>query len=118
MPEITGLDSSVVSGVVNENFKVVASGPTVGLSQALAMQAQNAASHQLFINSIREFSMMEAFSQRAGADTSEAVAVKKISEADLNRTLAEAMTLVANAMQLVKASQSTPPISVPAPATG
>ena len=103
------LDDGVVNSVINEEFKVVAAAPTVGLSQAMALAAQDAVSHQRMINGYREMMFAEATGQRAGVDIAEAVASKKVTEADLSRSMAELVAVVTNAMQQLKGGQSTPP---------
>ena len=103
------LDDGVLNSVINEEFKVVASAPTVGLSQALSLAALDAVSHQRIINGYRELAFAEATGQRAGMDISEAVASKKVAEADLSRSMSELVAVVTNAMQQLKGGQSTPP---------
>jgi hypothetical protein len=103
------LDPGVVESVINSNFKVLGETMSVGLAQANSLAALNATSHQQMINAIRELAIMEAAGQRAGIDLAESVAGKKMSEADLSRTLAELTAVVAQAMQSLKGAQTTRP---------
>ena len=112
------LDPSVVSSVVNANFKVLAETAQTGLAQAGALAAQDAVSHQRSMNMIRESYLMEGLGQRAGLDTAEAVATKKVAEADLSRTVSELGSAIAAIQQLLKGAQTTPPITSPGPVTG
>ena len=99
------LDEGVVSAVINENFKTGAGLPSLVNNLA----AINAQSHNKMLDSIREVAFGELVMQRAGLDVSEAVAAKKVSEADLGRSLGELGSAIAALQQIIKTAQSTPP---------
>ena len=103
------LNADIVEDIANSNFKVVAGAAAVGLSQALALAAQDAVSHQRAVNSIREVALGEMLGQRAGIDASEAVSTKKVAEADLARTIDELGSAIAALQQIIKGAQTTPP---------
>ncbi len=103
------LSEGVIESVINNNFKVIAETMTMGLAQANSLAALNAVSHQKMVDSIRELNFMEAGGQRAGLDIAEAAAGKKMTEADLSRSLAELTNVVVQAMQAMKGGQTTPP---------
>lgn len=103
------LDQSVVSGVANANFKVIAEATTAGIAQAGSLAAQNAVSHQQAKNMIQEAFLAEALLPRAGVDPTEAGGVKKVVETDLNRTLGELGATLSAIQQQLKAAQSSLP---------
>jgi len=107
MPD--NLDPSVVAGVANANFKVIAEATTAGIAQAGSLAAQNAASHQQAKNMIQEAFLAEALLPRAGVDPTESVAVKKTTEADLARSVAELAAAVSAIQQMLKGAQTSLP---------
>ena len=103
------VDPGVLSAVINEEVKVVASSPTIALARIMSMLADDAMSHQRVINGIRETAFAETVLQRSGLDVSEASAAKKVSESDLARTVAELASVVASIQQTMKGAQTTRP---------
>lgn len=110
------LDTGVVESVINANFKVIAEANASGIALAGQLSAQNAVAHQNSMNLLREFAVLEATGQRAGIDIAEATAAKKVSEADLARSVSELGSAIAAIQQLMKGAQTTPPVTVPQPA--
>ena len=105
----TDLDPSVVAGVTNANFKVLSEATSFGVAQAQGLAAQNATSHQNRVNVIAEAFLAESVLARAGVDPSEAAGLKKVTESDLARTLADLAASVAQIQQMMKGAQSTRP---------
>jgi hypothetical protein len=105
------LNETIVEDVANSNFKVVANATASGVAQAGSIAALNAASHQHALNLISAASITESVMQRAGIDISEATAEKKVSEADLARSVTEMGSAIAALQQIIKTALSTPPVT-------
>ena len=103
------LDNSVVAAFANANFKTIAEAAAVGLGQAIAIQAQNAASHQNRVNVLAEASLAAALKNQTELDPAEAAAIRKVDNADLAKVLAELGSAVAGIQQLMKGAQTTLP---------
>jgi hypothetical protein len=101
----------IIDAVANENLKVVASAVSSGMAQAGQLAMLNATNQQQNLNTINTAMIGEMVLQRAGIDVPEAVATKKVAEADLSRTIAELGGLVTSLQQLMKGAQTTPPVT-------
>ena len=103
------LDPGTLDAVNNANFKTIAEAASVGLSQALAIAAQNAASHQNRVNVLAEAALAAALKNQTELDPSEAAAIRKVDNADLAKVLAELGSSIAGIQQLMKGAQTTLP---------
>jgi hypothetical protein len=116
----TDVNEAMMSDVVNSDFKVAANSSTKMMDHAVGMTIQNSTNHQQAMQQVLSAFMAEATLGRAGFDVGEAAALKKVTEADLSRSMAELGavmsnlqgqmgTLVALIQQLMKGAQTTPP---------
>lgn len=119
------IDEGILQSVINSNFKVMAEILSSAQAQAgaisanaMAISVQDMISHQRMTNAYREAFLAESLMTRAGPDIAEAVAAKKLSEADLARSMGELGNLVATLQQTIKGAQTTPPVTVAPPAAG
>jgi predicted ATP-dependent serine protease len=103
------LDQGVLDGVVNANFKTVAEAATVGLSQALAVQAQNLASHQQRLNLLAESSLAQMLNRMNALDPEEAASISKVEKSDVAKLLAELGGSIAAIQQQLKGAQTSLP---------
>lgn len=103
------LDQGVLDGVVNANFKTVAEAATVGLSQALAVQAQNLASHQQRLNLLAESSLAQMLNRMNALDPEEAASISKVEKSDVSKLLAELGGSIAAIQQQLKGAQTSLP---------
>jgi hypothetical protein len=103
------LDQGTLDAVNNSNFKTIAEAAAVGLAQSMALQAQNAASHQNRVNVLAEASLAQALKNQTELDPSEAAAIKKVDNADLAKVLGELGASIAGIQQLMKGAQTTLP---------
>jgi hypothetical protein len=103
------LDQGTLDAVNNSNFKTIAEAAAVGLAQSMALQAQNAASHQNRVNVLAEAALAQALKNQTELDPSEAAAIKKVDNADLAKVLGELGASIAGIQQLMKGAQTTLP---------
>jgi hypothetical protein len=103
------LDQGTLDAVNNSNFKTIAEAAAVGLAQSMALQAQNAASHQNRVNVLAEASLAQALKNQTELDPAEAAAIKKVDNADLAKVLGELGASIAGIQQLMKGAQTTLP---------
>lgn len=103
------LDQGVLDGVVNANFKTVAEAAAVGLAQAMAIQAQNAASHQQRLNLLAESSLAQTLNKMNSLDPEEAASISKVEKSDIAKQITEIGAQVAALQQLMKGAQTTLP---------
>jgi hypothetical protein len=106
---IMALDQGTLDAVNNSNFKTIAEAAAVGLAQSMALQAQNAASHQNRVNVLAEASLAQALKNQTELDPAEAAAIKKVDNADLAKVLGELGASIAGIQQLMKGAQTTLP---------
>jgi tetrahydromethanopterin S-methyltransferase subunit H len=106
---IMALDQGTLDAVNNSNFKTIAEASAVGLAQAMAIQAQNAASHQNRVNVLAESALAAALKNQTELDPTEAASIRKVDNADLAKVLAELGSAVAGIQQLMKGAQTTLP---------
>ena len=83
------LDQGVVDSVTNANFKTVAEAASVGLAQAMAVQAQNLASHQQRLNLLAESSLAQMLNKMNALDPEEAASIAKVEKSDLGKIISE-----------------------------
>jgi len=103
------LDQGTLDAVNNSNFKTIAEASAVGLAQAMAIQAQNAAAHQNRVNVLAESALAAALKNQTELDPTEAAAIRKVDTADLAKVAAELGAAVAAIQQLMKGAQTTLP---------
>ena len=92
------LDQGVLDAVTNANFKSVAE-----------MGTLNALGHQNRLNLIAESSLGQILNRMNALDPEEAAAISGVVSSDLSEKLGELSAAVANAQQLMKGAQTTPP---------
>ena len=92
------LDQGVLDAVTNSNFKSVAEMGTI-----------NALGHQNRLNLLAEASLGQILNRMNSLDPTEAAAISGVVSSDLSEKLGELSGAVANAQQLMKGAQSTPP---------
>ena len=126
------LDPSVVSSVVNANFKTIAETPALLANQFMSINlraAENAVDAQQQQRLIANTLITSALKRVVESDIEESVAARNTATADLPNRVTDDSTasaangvlaaLAAAAMQiLTKAAQTTPPTTVPPPAAG
>lgn len=103
------LDQGTLDAVNNSNFKTIAEASAVGLAQAMAIQAQNAAAHQNRVNVLAESALAAALKNQTELDPTEAAAIRKVDTADLAKVMAELNAALASIQQSIKSAQTTPP---------
>jgi hypothetical protein len=103
------LDESILQSVSNANFKTIAEAASVGLSQALAIAAQNAAAHQNRINVLAEASLAAALKGANELDPEQAGAIAKVDKTDISKVLAELGASIAAIQQQLKGAQTSLP---------
>ncbi len=103
------LDPGIIDSVTNSNFKTVAEAATVGLSQALAIQAQNLASHQQRVQLLAEASLSQQLNRMNALDPEEASAIAKVEKSDLAKIMSELGSQIAAIQQMLKGAQTTLP---------
>ena len=103
------LDQGVLDGVTNANFKLLAESVSTALGQALAIQAQNAASHQQRLQIIAEASLSQQLNRANSLDPEEASAINKVEQSDLPKMMSELGAQIAAIQQLMKGAQTTLP---------
>lgn len=103
------LDQGTLDAVNNSNFKTIAEASAVGLAQAMAIQAQNAASHQNRVNVLAESALAAALKNQTELDPTEAASIRKVDNADLAKVLAELGSAIASIQQSLKGAQTTLP---------
>jgi len=92
------LDQGVLDAVTNANFKSLAEMGTI-----------NALGHQNRLNLLAESSLGQILNRMNALDPSEAAAIGGVVSSDMGEKLGELSAAVANAQQLMKGAQSTPP---------
>lgn len=98
------LHDSVIEAVSNGNFKTVAEAATI-----------DHLGHSKRLNLIAESSLGQILNRMNALDPAEAASVAKVNASDLGAKMSELAAAVANAQQLMKGAQSTPPqTAVPA----
>lgn len=103
------LDQGTLDAVNNSNFKTIAEASAVGLAQAMAIQAQNAAAHQNRINVLAEASLASALKRANELDPEEAGAISKVDKTDIAKMLAEMGAAISAMQQQLKGAQTTLP---------
>ncbi len=103
------LDQGVVDSVTNANFKTVAEAASVGLAQAMAVQAQNLASHQQRLNLLAESSLAQMLNKMNALDPEEAASISKVEKSDLGKIISELGSQIAGLQQMLKGAQTTLP---------
>ena len=103
------LDQGVVDSVTNANFKTVAEAASVGLAQAMAVQAQNLASHQQRLNLLAESSLAQMLNKMNALDPEEAASIAKVEKSDLGKIISELGSQIAGLQQMLKGAQTTLP---------
>jgi hypothetical protein len=103
------LDQGTLDAVNNSNFKTIAEAGAITLSQVIALQAQNAASHQNRVNVLAEAALAAALKNQTELDPTEAASIRKVDNADLAKVLAELGSAVAGIQQMLKGAQTTLP---------
>jgi hypothetical protein len=103
------LDQGTLDAVNNSNFKTIAEASAVGLSQALAIQAQNAAAHQNRVNVLAEASLAKMLKNATELDPEEAASIAKVEKSDIAKVLAELGATIAGIQQQLKGAQTTLP---------
>ena len=92
------LDQGVLDAVTNANFKSIAE-----------MGTLNALAHQNRLNLIAESSLGQILNRMNSLDPEEAASISGVVSSDLSEKLGELSAAVANAQQLFKGAQTTPP---------
>ena len=92
------LDQGVLDAVTNANFKSIAE-----------MGTLNALAHQNRLNLIAESSLGQILNRMNSLDPEEAASISGVVSSDLSEKLGEMSAAVANAQQLIKGAQTTPP---------
>jgi len=92
------LDQGILDAVANNNLKAIAE-----------MGTLNALSHQNRCNLIAESSLGQILNRMNALDPSEAASISGVVSSDLSEKLGELSGAVANAQQLMKGAQTTPP---------
>lgn len=92
------LDQGVLDAVTNANFKSLAEMGTI-----------NALGHQNRLNLLAESSLGQILNRMNALDPAEAASISGVVSSDLAEKLGELSSSVANAQQLMKGAQSTPP---------
>jgi uncharacterized Fe-S cluster-containing radical SAM superfamily enzyme len=103
------LDQGTLDAVNNSNFKTIAEASAVGLAQAMAIQAQNAASHQNRVNVLAEASLAKMLKNATELDPEEAASIAKVEKTDISKVLAELGAAIAGIQQQMKGAQTTLP---------
>lgn len=103
------LDQGVIDSVTNANFKTVAEAASVGLAQAMAVQAQNLASHQQRLNLLAESSLAQMLNKMNALDPEEAASISKVEKSDLGKIISELGSQIAGLQQMLKGAQTTLP---------
>jgi hypothetical protein len=103
------LDQGVLDSVTNANFKTVAEAASIGLSQALAVGAQNLVAHQQRLNMLAEASLASALKRANELDPEEAGAISKVDKTDIAKILAEFGASISAIQQQLKGAQTTLP---------
>jgi hypothetical protein len=107
--KLMALDQGVVDSVTNANFKTVAEAASVGLAQAMAVQAQNLASHQQRLNLLAESSLAQMLNKMNALDPEEAASIAKVEKSDLGKIISELGSQIAGLQQMLKGAQTTLP---------
>jgi hypothetical protein len=94
------LNADIIEAVANANFKTMAE-----------MQMTNALGHQKRLDMIAEASIGTILERMNTLDVSEAAGVAGVVNADLAEVIAQLSGVVANAQQLMKGAQTTPPVT-------
>lgn len=92
------LDASIVEAVANANFKTMAE-----------LSTQNSISHQNRLQLIAESSLSQQLNRMNALDPAEAASITGVVSSDMAEKLGELSAAVANAQQLMKGAQTTPP---------
>lgn len=95
------LDAGTLDAVNNSNFKALAEAQTV-----------NMLGHQQRLQILAESSLGQILNRMNALDPSEAAAISGVVSSDLSEKLGELSAAVANAQQLMKGAQTTPPPTV------
>lgn len=102
MAEITGLDSSVVSGVTNANYKALAERATMDMT-----------SHHNRLQLLAESSIGQILNKMNGLDPTEAASISSVVKSDLSKDIASLQaaisSLVPVVQQAMKGAQTTLP---------
>ena len=105
MAEVTGLDSSVVSGTINANFKTIA--------ETLALVAnvgnQNMVAHQNHMYQLATSSLGQILNKMNGLDPAEAASIGGVVRSDMGKEIAALGAAVAGLQQMIKGAQTTLP---------
>ncbi len=94
------LDSGILDAVANANFKAMSE---IGV--------QNALSHQHRVNVISEASLGQILERMNTLDPTEAAGVAGVVASDLAEVIGNLSGVVANAQQLMKGANTTPPVT-------
>lgn len=103
------LDPGIIDAVANSNFKNIAEAASVGLAQAMAIQAQNLASHQQRIQVIAEASLSQQLNRMNALDPEEAASISKVEKSDTAKQISELGSQIAALQQMLKGAQTTLP---------
>ena len=126
------LDPSVVSSVVNANFKTIAETPALLANQFMSINlraAENAVDAQQQQRLLSNTLLTAALKRVVESDIMESVAARNTATADLPNRITDdgsangangvfATLAVAIAQALAKVVQTVPPVTVPPPAAG
>jgi hypothetical protein len=94
------LSEDILQAVANSNFKAMAE-----------MQLTNALAHQNRVNVIAESSLGTILERMNTLDPTESAGVSGVVDAGLAEALSNLSGAVANAQQLIKGGQTTPPVT-------